>query len=143
MTNILLRLSDLEIKNKQIIEEKDKSNQNLQGALEKEQKFKVDLHDRNNENSKVLVELKPVGQKIDNIQKQIKDLENIRMERDSLQAIFKETNANYQGLKAEKGTLNIEHNKFQKVYMHMEEIFLKQYKEVEELKVDNANAYQI
>jgi hypothetical protein len=36
MTNILLRLSDLEIKNKQIIEEKDKSNQNLQGALEKE-----------------------------------------------------------------------------------------------------------
>jgi hypothetical protein len=47
------------------------------------------------------------------------------MERDSLQPIFKETNANYWGLKAEKGTLNIEHNKFQKVYMHMEEIFLK------------------
>jgi hypothetical protein len=36
MTNILLRLFDLEIKNKQIIEEKDKSIQNLQGALEKE-----------------------------------------------------------------------------------------------------------
>jgi hypothetical protein len=83
------------------------------------------LHDRNNENSKVLVGLKLVRQKIDNIQKQIKDLENIRMERDSLQAIFKETNANYWGLKVEKGTLNIEHNKFQKVYRHMEEIFLK------------------
>jgi hypothetical protein len=38
-TNILLRLSDLEIKNKQI-REKDKFVQNMQGALEKEQKFK-------------------------------------------------------------------------------------------------------
>ncbi len=36
MTNILLRLSDLEIKNNQIIEEKDRSVQNLHGALEKE-----------------------------------------------------------------------------------------------------------
>jgi hypothetical protein len=36
MTNILLRLSDLEIKNKHIIEEKDIFVQNLQGALEKE-----------------------------------------------------------------------------------------------------------
>jgi hypothetical protein len=36
MTNILLRLSDLEIKNNQIIEEKDISIQNLHGALEKE-----------------------------------------------------------------------------------------------------------
>ncbi len=51
MTNILLRLFDLEIKNKQIIEEKDGYVQNLQGALEKEQKLKVKLHDRNDENS--------------------------------------------------------------------------------------------
>jgi len=36
MTNILLRLSDLEIKNNQIMEEKDRSVQNLHGALEKE-----------------------------------------------------------------------------------------------------------
>jgi hypothetical protein len=36
MTNILLRLFDLEIKNNQIIEEKDRSVQNLHGALEKE-----------------------------------------------------------------------------------------------------------
>jgi hypothetical protein len=36
MTNILLRLFDLEIKNKYIIEEKDRFVHNLQGALEKE-----------------------------------------------------------------------------------------------------------
>jgi hypothetical protein len=34
MTNILLKLFDLGIKNKHIIEEKDKFVQNLQGALE-------------------------------------------------------------------------------------------------------------
>jgi hypothetical protein len=51
MTNILFRLSDLEIENKQIIEEKDRCVQNLQGALEKEQKLKAKLQDRNNENS--------------------------------------------------------------------------------------------
>jgi hypothetical protein len=36
MTNVQFRLFDLEIKKKQIIEEKDRSIQNLQGALEKE-----------------------------------------------------------------------------------------------------------
>jgi hypothetical protein len=36
MTNILFRFFDLEIKNKHIIEEKDKYVQNLLGALEKE-----------------------------------------------------------------------------------------------------------
>jgi hypothetical protein len=36
MTKKLFRLSDLKMKNKQIIEEKDKSIQNLHGALEKE-----------------------------------------------------------------------------------------------------------
>ncbi len=64
------------------------------------------------------------------------------MKRDSLQAILKETNANYWGLKVEKDTLSIKHNKFQKNYMHMGETLLKQQKEVEELKVDNDNAYQ-
>jgi hypothetical protein len=43
MTNILFRLSDMEIINKQIIEENDKFVQNLQGALEKEQKLKAKL----------------------------------------------------------------------------------------------------
>jgi hypothetical protein len=41
MTNILLRLSNLEIKNKHIIKKKDIFIQNLQGVLEKEQKFKA------------------------------------------------------------------------------------------------------
>jgi len=36
MTNILFRLFDLKIKNKQILKEKDRFVQNLQGALEKE-----------------------------------------------------------------------------------------------------------
>jgi hypothetical protein len=35
-TNISLRLSDMEIKNMKIMEEKDRYVQNLQGALEKE-----------------------------------------------------------------------------------------------------------
>ncbi len=91
MTNILLKLFDLEIKNKQIIEEKDRSIQNLQGCLEKEQKLKVELQDRNNENSQVLAELQASRQKINNIKKQIKDLENIKVERDFLQATLKET----------------------------------------------------
>jgi hypothetical protein len=43
MINILLKLFDLEIRNEQIIEEKDRFVQNLQGALEKEQKFEAEL----------------------------------------------------------------------------------------------------
>jgi hypothetical protein len=38
-----------------------------------------------------------------------------------------------------KDTLNIEYIKLQKYYKNMEEILLKEQKEVEELKVDNAN----
>jgi len=60
------------------------------------------------------------------MEKQSKDLQNIRMERDSLQAILKEIDANYSGLKAEKDTLSIEHNKLLRDYKHMEETFLKQ-----------------
>jgi hypothetical protein len=37
--------------------------------------------------------------------------------------------------------MSTEHNKLQKDYKHMEETLLKQQKEVEEFKVDNANAY--
>ncbi len=43
LTNILFKLYDLEIKNKHIIKEKDKSIQNLQGALQKGQKLKAKL----------------------------------------------------------------------------------------------------
>ncbi len=69
MTNILLKLSDLDIKNKQIIEEKDKFVQNLQGALEKKQKLKAQMQDRNSENNQVLAELQPTKQKINNMEK--------------------------------------------------------------------------
>jgi hypothetical protein len=41
MTNILLKLSNLKIKHKQIIKEKDIYVPNLQRALEKEQKLKA------------------------------------------------------------------------------------------------------
>ncbi len=58
------------------------------------------------------------------MEKQSKDLENIIIERDSLHAIVKETYANYQGLKAKKGTLSIKHNKLQKGCKNMEEIIL-------------------
>jgi hypothetical protein len=58
MTNILFNLFDLEIKNEQIIEENDRFVQNLQGALEKEQKLKAKLQDRNSENSQVLAKSK-------------------------------------------------------------------------------------
>ncbi len=122
MTNIFLRLVDLQIENKQIIEEKDRSIQNLQGTLEKEQKFKTELQDRNSENSKILVELQVAKQKIDNIQKQNKDLENIKMERDSLHATLKETYANYQGLKAKKNTLSIKHNRLHRDCKNTKEI---------------------
>ncbi len=54
---------------------------------------------------------------------------------------FKGDNANYQGLKVKKDTLSIQHNKLQRDYKNMEETLFKQEKEVEELKVDNANAY--
>jgi hypothetical protein len=46
------------------------------------------------------------------MEKQSKDLENIMIERDSLQATMKEIDANYWNLKVEKDILNVEHNKF-------------------------------
>ncbi len=124
MTNILLKLSDLEIKNKQIIE-KDRYVQNPQKALEKEQKLKAKLQDGNNKNSQVLTELHTTRQKINNMEKHNKNLESIQIKKDSLQATLKETNVNYWGLKLEKDTLNIEHNKLQTNYKHMEETLLK------------------
>ncbi len=54
-----------------------------------------------------------------------KDLENIRGEWDSLQAILKEIDANYWNLKAKKDILSVEHNKLQKDYKNMEQTLLK------------------
>ncbi len=110
MRNILFRLFNLEIKNKQIIEEKNIFAQNLQGALEKEQKHKAKLQDRNSENSQVLAKLQVARQKINNMEKQNKNLENIKIEKDFLHATLKETYANCWRLKAKKDTLSIEHN---------------------------------
>ncbi len=55
------------------------------------------------------------------MEKQNKDLDNIKIEKDYLQATLKETNANYWGLEAEKDTLSVEHNKFQGDDKNMEE----------------------
>ncbi len=87
MTNILFILFNLEIKNKQIIKEKDRSIQNLQGVLEKKQKLKAKLQDKNSENSHVLVKPQAVKQNINNMEKHNKDLENIIVKRDSLQQL--------------------------------------------------------
>lgn len=67
-----------------------------------------------------------------------KDMENIRVGRDRLQATLKETNANYQNLKAKKDIMNVEHSKLQKDYNNMEQILLKQ-QELEELRMEVGN----
>lgn len=142
MTNILFRFSDLEIKNKQIIEKKDKSVQNLQGALEKEQKFKAQLQHKNSENNQVLAKLQIARQNIRNMEKQCKDLENLKVERDFLQATLKETYVNYWNLKAKKDILSTEHNKLQKDYKNMEQTLLKQQRELEDFRMEVGNVYQ-
>jgi hypothetical protein len=53
------------------------------------------LQDKNNENSHVLAKLQATRQNINNMEKESKDLDNIIIERDSLQTTLKETNANY------------------------------------------------
>ncbi len=69
MTNILLGIYDMEIKNKQIIEGKDRFAYNLQGALEKGQNFKAELQNKNSENNKVLIEFQTTKQKINNMER--------------------------------------------------------------------------
>ncbi len=119
MTNIMLRFFDLEIRNKQIIKEKDKFVQNLQGALEKEQKLKAKLQVKKHENYEVLTELQIVRHKINDMEKHNKDLEMIRMEINSLQVTLTRTDANYQKLKTKKDSLSVEHNKLQRDYKNM------------------------
>jgi hypothetical protein len=45
------------------------------------------------------------------MEKQSKDMENVIIERDYLQATLKEINTNYYNLKANKDILSVEHNK--------------------------------
>jgi CMP-2-keto-3-deoxyoctulosonic acid synthetase len=46
-------------------------------------------------------------------------------------------------LKAKEDSLNVEHKKLLKGYKNMEQTLLEQQKELEELKVDIDNVYQI
>jgi hypothetical protein len=71
-----------------------------------------------------LVELQVARQKINNMEMQNKDLEKVKIERDSLRSTLKEINANYYNLKAKKDILSVEHNKFQKDYKNMEKTLL-------------------
>jgi hypothetical protein len=52
--------------------------------------------------------------------KHSKDLENIIIERGSLQVTLKEIDANYWNLKAKKDILSVEHSELQKYYKNME-----------------------
>ncbi len=72
MTNIMFKLFDMEIINKQITKEKDKFVQNLQGALEKEKKLKVELYMTQDENNEVLAKLQTIRQKVNNMEKHIR-----------------------------------------------------------------------
>ncbi len=67
-----------------------------------------------------MAELQVARQKINNMEKHSKDLKNINVERDSLQAILKETYANYWNLSTKKDTLNVEHSELQRDYKNME-----------------------
>ncbi len=63
--------------------------------MEKKQKFKAKLQDKMNENNQVLAKLHATRQNINNMEKQSKDLENIKIEKDSLHETIKKTFANY------------------------------------------------
>ncbi len=76
------------------------------------------------------------------MEKHYKNLEKIKVEKDSLHATLMKANANYQKLKIEKDFLSVEHNKFQRDYKNMEPTFLKQHKELEGFRVDIGNVYQ-
>ncbi len=56
------------------------------------------------------------------MEKHNKDLENIIIEKDYLQATLKETYVNYYNLMVKKDTMKVEHNKLQRDYKNMEQI---------------------
>jgi hypothetical protein len=60
------------------------------------------------------------------MKKHNKDLESMKMKRDSLHVTLKQTNANYWKLKAKNDSLSVKHNKLFKNYKSMEQIFSKQ-----------------
>ncbi len=142
MTDILLKFYDLGIINKQITKEKDKFVQNLQGILEKGQKLKAKLQVKQDDNNEVLAKLQTTRQKINNMEKHNKDLKKSRVEKDFLQSTLMHTNVNYYKLKTQKDSLGVERNKLQRDYKDMEQTFIKQPKELKELREDIGNVYQ-
>ncbi len=113
----------------------------MQGALEKDQRLKTKLRDKNSEDKRILAELQVVRQKINNMEKQNKDMGNVKIERDFLLAILKEIDANYYNLKAKKDIMSVENNKIQRDYKSMEHILLKHQKELEDLIMEVGNVY--
>ncbi len=75
------------------------------------------------------------------MEKHNKDLQKIKVEKDSLQATLMQTAANFQKLKKENDSLSVEHNKLQRDYRNMEQTFLKHQKELKELKEGIGNVY--
>jgi predicted nucleic acid-binding Zn-ribbon protein len=59
------------------------------------------------------------------MEKHNKDMENIKVERDSLHATLQELDVNYWNLKAKKDNLSVEHSKLQKDYKNTEQTLLK------------------
>jgi chromosome segregation ATPase len=76
------------------------------------------------------------------MEKHNKDLEKITIKKDSLQVTLMQTNANYWKLKTKKDSLSVEHKKLQRNYKNMEQAFLKQQKELEELRKDIGYVYR-
>jgi methionine salvage enolase-phosphatase E1 len=72
------------------------------------------------------------------MEKHSKDMENIKVDRDSLQVNW----CQLLELEGKKGSLSVEYNKLHKYYKNMEHTFLNQHKELEELKMDISNVYQ-
>lgn len=141
MTNILFIFFNLEIRNKQIIEEKDISIHNLQGVLEKEQKLKTKLQVKKHENNEVLTKLELANIILTSWKSTTRIYRKSKWKKILCRQLLTQINANYQKLKIEKDSLNVGHNKLHKDCKNMEQMILKQ-KEVKELIMDIGNLYQ-
>ncbi len=75
------------------------------------------------------------------MEKHSKDMENIKVEKDFSHIILKEIDVNYQNLKVEKDIMSVEYNKLQRYYKNMEQILLKQQKELDELRMEVGYIY--
>jgi hypothetical protein len=69
---------------------------------------------KQDDNNEVLAKLQTFRQKINNMEKHNKDIENIEVDIDFLQATLMKTNVKYCKLKTKKDFLSVEHNKLQR-----------------------------